>query len=106
MVRKGLMVKRSSTFVYFAGSESFFSSLALCSCFFLKSSQYALSSAPLSHISNVNAANWLDSMGTPIGVQQKLMRHSDIRTTMNVYGDALTDDMRQAHEKVVRMAFS
>jgi len=34
------------------------------------------------------------------------MRHSDIRTTMNVYGDALTDDMREAHEKVVKMVFS
>ena len=39
-------------------------------------------------------------MGTPIGVQQKLMRHADIRTTMNVYGDAIMDDMRSAHEKV------
>jgi integrase len=46
---------------------------------------------------------WLDSIGTPIGVQQKLMRHADIRTTMN-YGDAVTDDMRQAHEGVVRLA--
>jgi len=44
--------------------------------------------------------------GEDIKVQQELMRHADIRTTMNVYGDALTDDMRQAHEKVVRMAFS
>jgi hypothetical protein len=43
-------------------------------------------------------------VGTPIGVQQKLMRHSDIRTTMNLYGDAVTDDMRSAHEKVVRLA--
>lgn len=47
---------------------------------------------------------WLDSFGTPVGVQQRLMRHSDIRTTMNQYGDALADDMRQAHEKVVRLA--
>ena len=36
---------------------------------------------------------WLDSVGTPVGVQQRLMRHSDIRTTMNQYGDALTDDI-------------
>src|SRR5262249_6413706 len=48
---------------------------------------------------------WLDSVGTPIGVQQRLMRHSDIRTTMNQYGDAMTDDMRQAHSKVVGLAF-
>jgi hypothetical protein len=25
------------------------------------------------------------------------MRHSDIRTTMNVYGDVVTDEMSQAH---------
>jgi integrase len=48
---------------------------------------------------------WLDSVGTPVGIQQKLMRHSDIRTTMNQYGDAMTEDMREANEKVVRLAF-
>ena len=47
---------------------------------------------------------WIDSIGTPIGVQQKLMRHSDIRTTMNIYGDADTADMREAHNKVVGLA--
>jgi integrase len=49
--------------------------------------------------------SWLDSVGTPVGVQQKLMRHSDIRTTMNVYGDAATAEMAEAHSKVVRLAF-
>ncbi len=48
--------------------------------------------------------SWLDSVGTPVGVQQKLMRHSDIRTTMNVYGDAGTAEMADAHGKVVRLA--
>jgi integrase len=48
--------------------------------------------------------SWLDSVGTPVGVQQRLMRHADIRTTMNVYGDAVTADMRSAHEKVVKLA--
>jgi integrase len=47
---------------------------------------------------------WIDSAGTPVGVQQKLMRHSDIRTTMNIYGDAATEDMRQAHGKIAQMA--
>jgi integrase len=47
---------------------------------------------------------WIDALGTPIGVQQKLMRHSDIRTTMNIYGDAATEDMREAHGKIVRLA--
>jgi len=48
--------------------------------------------------------SWLDSVGTPVGVQQRLMRHADIRTTMNVYGDAATEDMAKAHSKVVRLA--
>lgn len=47
---------------------------------------------------------WIDAIGTPVGVQQKLMRHSDIRTTMNIYGDAASADMRQAHGKIVQMA--
>jgi integrase len=50
--------------------------------------------------------SWLDAVGTPIAVQQKLMRHADIRTTMNVYGDVVTDEMTQAHSKVVRLAVS
>ncbi|PYV68645.1 MAG: hypothetical protein DMG97_24130 [Acidobacteria bacterium] len=47
---------------------------------------------------------WLDAVGTPIGVQQRLMRHADIRTTMNIYGDAVTEDMLLAHSKIVRLA--
>jgi integrase len=47
---------------------------------------------------------WIDAVGTPIGVQQKLMRHSDIRTTMNIYGDAASADMREAHGKIVQLA--
>ena len=34
------------------------------------------------------------------------MRHADIRTTMNIYGDVVTDEMAQAHAKVVRLAIS
>jgi integrase len=50
--------------------------------------------------------SWLDAVGTPIAVQQKLMRHSDIRTTMNLYGDVVTDEMEQAHSKVVGLALA
>lgn len=50
--------------------------------------------------------SWLDAVGTPIAVQQKLMRHADIRTTMNVYGDVVTDEMSQAHSKVVDFALN
>ena len=35
--------------------------------------------------------SWLDETGAPMGVQQKLMRHAQISTTMNVYGNALMD---------------
>ena len=47
--------------------------------------------------------SWLDAAGTAVAVQQKLMRHSDIRTTMNVYGDVVTNEMQEAHSKVVKM---
>jgi integrase len=40
--------------------------------------------------------SWLDAVVTGIAVQQKLMRHADIRTTMNTYGDVVTDEMAQA----------
>lgn len=50
--------------------------------------------------------SWLDAVGTPVGVQQKLMRHADIRTTMNVYGDVVTDEMSQANLKVVGLALN
>jgi hypothetical protein len=39
-----------------------------------------------------------------VTVQQKLMQHSDIRTTMNVYGDVVTNEIQLAHSKVVQMA--
>lgn len=48
--------------------------------------------------------SWLDAAGTTVAVQQKLMRHGDIRTTMNVYGDVVTNEMQEAHSKVVQMA--
>lgn len=49
--------------------------------------------------------SWLDSVGTPVGVQQKLMRHTDVRTTMR-YGDAFTSDMAEAHGKIVGLAMN
>jgi integrase len=47
---------------------------------------------------------WLDSTNASVGVQQKLMRHADIRTTMNIYGDAMTPDMKRTSEKIARLA--
>jgi len=49
--------------------------------------------------------SWLDAVGTPIAVQQKLMRHSDIRTTLNIYGDVVTNEMAVASSKVAELAF-
>jgi integrase len=48
----------------------------------------------------------LDSVGTPLAVQQKLMRHTDIRTTMNVYGDVITNQESEALAKIARLALA
>ena len=47
--------------------------------------------------------SWLDAVGTTIAVQQKLMRHADVRTTMNIYGTVVTDEMTIASGKVARL---
>jgi integrase len=47
---------------------------------------------------------WLDELGTPISVQQRAMRHGDIRVTMNVYGDPVNDALRDASSKVAEWA--
>ncbi len=48
----------------------------------------------------------LDSVGTPLAVQRKLMRHADIRTTMNVYGDVITNQESEALAKIARLALA
>jgi len=50
--------------------------------------------------------SWLDAVGTTVAVQQKLMRHADIRTIMNIYGDVVTDEMAEAGSKVARLALN
>lgn len=45
----------------------------------------------------------LDETGAPMKVQQELMRHADIQTTMNVYGSAMLESKRTANSKIVRM---
>ncbi len=47
--------------------------------------------------------SFLDETGAPIGVQQKLMRHSNVATTMNVYGNASLPSKQKANSKVVQM---
>jgi integrase len=42
---------------------------------------------------------WLDELGTPVTVQQRAMRHGDIRVTMS-FGDAVGEGLREASAKV------
>jgi integrase len=71
---------------------------------YLKAAKLAGTGYMSTHSMRHTYRSWLDAVGTPIAVQQKLMRHADIRTTMNIYGDVVTDEMTQAHSKVVRLA--
>ena len=47
--------------------------------------------------------SWLDETGAPMKVQQELMRHASIQTTMNVYGRVMTETKRQANSRVVKI---
>jgi len=38
-----------------------------------------------------------------MNVQQELMRHASIQTTMNIYGQAMSSSNREANGKVVEM---
>ena len=38
-------------------------------------------------------------------VQQELMRHASIQTTMNIYGRAMNDSKRKANSQVIGLAF-
>jgi site-specific recombinase XerD len=44
----------------------------------------------------------LDAVGVPIGVQQKLMRHAQVSTTMDTYGDAFMDSKREANTAAIK----
>ncbi len=46
---------------------------------------------------------WLDELGTPITVQQRAMRHGDIRVTMS-YGETVSEGLREASAKVAARA--
>jgi integrase len=45
----------------------------------------------------------LNEYGTDVKVQQELLRHADIRTTMNIYTRAVPARLREANSKVVRL---
>jgi integrase len=48
----------------------------------------------------------LRSVGTDIKVQQELLRHSTIQSTMNVYTQAISVQKHAANSKVVEMILS
>jgi integrase len=45
----------------------------------------------------------LHALGVDLKVQQELLRHADIRTTMNIYTQAVPSALREANSKVVRL---
>jgi len=47
--------------------------------------------------------SWLDETGALMKLQQELMRHASIGTTINVYGQAMSSSKREANGKVVEM---
>jgi integrase len=47
--------------------------------------------------------SWLGSTDAPLPIIKDLMRHADIRTTFNEYGNGVPEPMREANSKVARM---
>lgn len=57
------------------------------------------------HVFRHSFRTWLDTLKTPISVQQKLMRHSDIRMTMGVYGTVFDETVNDAGLRVAELVF-
>jgi integrase len=49
---------------------------------------------------------WGGVSGIPVSLMKDLMRHSDIRTTMNTYGSPVEGEVRKAHKKIMQMVKS
>jgi hypothetical protein len=45
----------------------------------------------------------LHALGVDLKVQQELLRHADVRTTLNIYTAAVPSALREANSKVVRL---
>lgn len=45
----------------------------------------------------------LNEHGTDAAVQQRLLRHADVRTTLNIYTHTVPKRLRDAHEKIVSL---
>ena len=67
--------------------------------------QLALGVFAVTHSDTPTARGLIQSVRR-LEYSKKLMRHADIRTTMNIYGDAVTPDMREAHGKIVSLALN
>src|SRR5580658_9084846 len=48
-------------------------------------------------------SSFLHTLGVDLKVQQELLRHADIRTTMNIYTHAVPAALREENSKVVRL---
>src|ERR1700680_3622816 len=48
----------------------------------------------------------LHALGVDLKVQQELLRHADVRTTMNIYTQAVPSALREANSKVVRLVLT
>ncbi len=55
------------------------------------------------HTFRDTCSTMLRSCGVDVKVQQELLRHADIQTTLNVYTQAVSEAKRDANSKVVRM---
>ncbi len=51
-------------------------------------------------------SSMLRQLGVDVKVQQELLRHADVRTTMNIYTQAVSEQKRAAHSSVVRMVLA
>jgi integrase len=54
------------------------------------------------HMFRHNYRAWPDETGAPVGVQQKLMRHARVSTTMDQYGNASALAKRKANRPIVQ----
>lgn len=74
---------------------------------YAKALKEAAKKAGLPHISTHcfrhTYRSWLTKNNTSAGLTKSLMRHANISTTFNVYGESDISDLRREHEKVVAM---
>ena len=56
----------------------------------------------LAHVS-LQSSTLLHALGVDLKVQQELLRQANVRTTMNIYTQAVPNALRKANSKVVRL---